>query len=58
MAERTSSQHVHSEPRGPHWVAWIPDAGGKPVASVGLVGRNQKEAEARARKWAELQQTR
>jgi len=55
MADRSSSQDVHSEPRGPHWVAWIADAGGKPLGSVVLVGRNQKEAEARARAWGDLQ---
>jgi len=48
---------VHSEERGPHWVAWIVDATGKPSGSVVLVGRNRKEAEERARRWGALQKT-
>jgi hypothetical protein len=55
MADRNFSHPVRSEARGPHWVAWIPDAGGKPLNSVVLVGKTQKEAEERARKWADLQ---
>jgi hypothetical protein len=56
MADRTSSHHIRSEPRGPHWVAWIEDTSGKPLRSVVLVGRNKKEAEARARTWADSQE--
>jgi hypothetical protein len=56
MADRYSAHHVHSEQRGPHWVAWIADASGKPVRSVVLVGRSKKEAEARARWWADSQE--
>jgi hypothetical protein len=43
---------VHSEARGPHWVAWLsaPDQKG-PYQSVLLVGASQREAEARARDW-------
>jgi len=55
MADRNSSDDVHSEARGPHWVAWIPDAGGKPLRSVVLVGKNRQEAEERARRWRDLQ---
>jgi hypothetical protein len=55
MADRNFSHAVRSEARGPHWVAWIPDAGGKPLYSVVLVGKTQKEAEERARKWADSQ---
>ncbi len=43
---------VHSEARGPHWVAWLtrdPDA--RPVHDVVLVGENREEAESRARSW-------
>lgn len=47
-------RRIHSEARGPHWVAWIADANGKPVRSVVLVGRTQKEAEGRAKIWAEI----
>jgi hypothetical protein len=46
------SDSIHSEARGPHWVAWVDDANGKPRDSVVLVGENQKEAEERARRWA------
>ena len=44
---------VHSEARGPHWVAWVADANGKPERSVVLVGQTRKEAEGRAKIWAE-----
>jgi hypothetical protein len=44
---------VRSEAHGPHWVAWIPDAAGGPQASVVLVAATRKEAEERARRWAE-----
>lgn len=47
---------VRSEARGPHWVAWVPDANGKPYRSVLLVGQTREEAEARARQWAAGQQ--
>jgi len=57
MADPNSTRPVRSEARGPHWVAWIPDAGGKPLYSVVLVGKTQKEAEARARMWADAQGT-
>jgi len=55
MAERSSAEShsgIRSEPRGPHWVAWVADANGKPENSVVLVGETQKEAEERAIKWA------
>jgi hypothetical protein len=55
MAERaTMSQGAHgrrpirSEARGPHWVAWVPDANGKPEGSVVFVGMTREEAEQRA----------
>jgi len=57
MVEPPSSLNVHSEERGPHWVAWIVDATGKRSGSVVLVGRNRKEAEERARRWGALQKT-
>ncbi len=48
------SYQVHSEERGPHWIAWVSrDGSGKPDRSVVLVGATQAEAEARARRWAE-----
>jgi hypothetical protein len=55
MSERNSSREVHVEERGPHWVAWIRDAAGKPLGSVVLVGRSRKEAEERAQRWGDLQ---
>jgi hypothetical protein len=49
----TAQGTIRSEPRGPHWVAWIADANGKPVDAVVLVGETQEEAERRAKLWAE-----
>jgi hypothetical protein len=50
----TSSYEVHSEARGPHWVAWITRGGAtKPERSVLIVGGSQAEAEASAKQWAE-----
>jgi len=51
----TTNAHgnIRSEARGPHWVAWVGDANGKPVDSVVLVGETQEEAERRAKRWAE-----
>jgi hypothetical protein len=44
---------IHSEARGPHWVAWIslPGQSG-PHQSILLVGPTQEEAESKAREWA------
>jgi hypothetical protein len=45
---------VHTEARGPHWVAWITrDGSAKPYRSVLLIARTQEEAAARARVWGE-----
>jgi hypothetical protein len=44
---------VHSEARGPHWVAWIARPGEPgPYRSILVVGQTQSEAEAKAREWA------
>ena len=52
----TSSYQVHAEARGPHWISWISrGADNTPHRSVVLIGANQKEAEERARQWAERQ---
>ena len=52
----TSAYEVHSEERGPHWVAWITRGGStKPDRSVIVVGATQAEAEASARLWADSQ---
>ncbi len=44
---------IHSEARGPHWVAWIslPGQAG-PHQSILLVGATKEEAESKAREWA------
>jgi hypothetical protein len=46
---------IHSEARGPHWIAWLTRSGETmPERSIVLVGETQEEAETRARRWAEL----
>jgi hypothetical protein len=45
------AREIRSEARGPHWVAWIADATGKPEGSIVLVGETREEAERRARRW-------
>ena len=50
------SYQIHTEARGPHWVAWITtDADTKPYRSVLLIAASQEEAEARAKAWADQQ---
>jgi hypothetical protein len=50
----SASYQVHSEARGPHWIAWISrDGSGKPERSVILVAETREKAEERARAWAE-----
>lgn len=51
--DATTGAEIHSEQRGPHWIAWVSDVKGKPQGSVVLVGQTRDEAEARARLWAE-----
>jgi hypothetical protein len=47
---------VHSQARGPHWVAWITRGQDtKPERSVVIVAETQALAEAKARKWADQQ---
>ncbi len=55
MATQTAepARRVRSEAHGPHWVAWVPDADGKPEQSIVLVGLTKEEAEERARRWQE-----
>ena len=49
-----NSYAIHSEARGPHWIAWVSrDGSGKPDRSIILIGASQAEAEANARRWAE-----
>lgn len=48
---------IHTEERGPHWVAWITrGSDSKPEDSVLIVAPTQADAEARARQWAERPQ--
>ena len=50
----TSPYQIHSEARGPHWIAWVTHGSEtKPERSIILVAANQKDAEERARRWAE-----
>jgi hypothetical protein len=53
MEAPPARRDIRSEARGPHWVAWIADANGRPENSVVLVAATREEAEERARKWAE-----
>jgi hypothetical protein len=54
MTTSGSTYTVHSEARGPHWIAWVTEGSNvKPAGSVVLVAATQEEAEARARQWAE-----
>jgi len=50
----SGSYQIHSQARGPHWIAWVSrDGSGKPDQSVVLVAATREEAEVRARAWAE-----
>ena len=52
----SGSFQIHSEARGPHWIAWVSrDGSGKPDSSVVLVAASREEAEARAERWAQQQ---
>jgi hypothetical protein len=54
MSMPSGSYQIHSEARGPHWIAWVSrDGSGKPYRAVVLVAEFREEAEARARRWAE-----
>jgi hypothetical protein len=51
-----NAYEVHSEQRDAHWVAWITRSGEqKPHRAVLLVAASQREAESRAREWADRQ---
>jgi hypothetical protein len=53
---RSGSYEIHTQARGPHWIAWLTrDGETAPYRSVVLVAASQDEAEARARRWAEMQ---
>jgi hypothetical protein len=54
MSTSSGPYQVHSEARGPHWIAWISrDGTGKPERSIVLVAESREKAEANARRWAE-----
>ena len=54
MTIPAGSYEIHTEARGPHWIAWITREGGtKPDRSVVLVAASQEEALDRARRWVE-----
>ena len=54
MATSSTSYEIHSEARGPHWIAWVSrDGSGKPEHGIILVGESRDKAEANARRWAE-----
>ncbi len=45
---------IHSEERGPHWIAWATKGHEtRPVRDVVIVGETRQEAETRARAWVE-----
>jgi hypothetical protein len=54
MSASSASCQVHSETRGPHWIAWISrDGTATPDRSIVLVAETREKAEANARRWAE-----
>jgi hypothetical protein len=54
MSTASGAYQIHTEARGPHWIAWISrDGSGKPERSVILVGETKDKAEANAKRWAE-----
>ena len=58
MSTADGSYTVHTEARGPHWIAWLTlGVDPKPERSIVLIAANQEEAEARARTWVEARKT-
>ena len=55
MTSTTSgSYQIHSEARGPHWIAWVSrDSSGKPDRAIILIAENREKDEANAKAWAE-----
>jgi hypothetical protein len=57
MTSTTGAYQIHTEARGPHWISWVTRGSDtKPDRSVILIAANQKDAEERARRWAEQTQ--
>ena len=54
MSTASGSYQIHTEARGPHWIAWVSrDGSGKPDRSIILVAKSKEKAEANAQRWAE-----
>ena len=54
MTTTSGPYQIHTEARGPHWIAWITRGSEtKPDRSIVLVAATQDEATERARRWAE-----
>jgi hypothetical protein len=54
MTTTSGTYRIHSEARGPHWIAWVSrDDRGTPYRSVVLVAETREAAEARAESWAQ-----
>ena len=54
MPTASGAYQIHTEARGPHWIAWLTaGADAKPERSIILIAATQEQAEARARQWAE-----
>ena len=54
MPVTTGPYEIHTQARGPHWIAWLTLEGDiRPHRSMVFVARSEDEAEARARAWAE-----
>jgi hypothetical protein len=54
MTTTAGSYTIHTEARGPHWIAWLTaGAEAKPERSIVLIAATQEEAEIRARQWVE-----
>jgi hypothetical protein len=54
MVTTSGAYEIHSEARGPHWIAWVTRSGAvTPDRSVVLIGKSKDEAELRARSFAE-----
>ena len=50
MTTTSGAYQIHTEARGPHWIAWITRGGeSKPDRSIVLVAATEAEAEERAR---------
>ena len=54
MSTASGPYQIHTEARGPHWIAWVSrDGSGKPDRSIILVGETKEKAAANAQRWAD-----